>query len=273
MQLDEARGLLMQALRQTGWNQARELMRLVGTLKGRSQGADSIRSLQSYDGGMQFLGPGDETLLVEIIWELIIQGVLVPGINDSNQGYPFLRLTEYGKWCVAENQILPHDPDGYLREFRTAIPNADSIIAEYLTEALQCYLRGLNRAAAVMLGGASEQAILLLIESYIGSIRDTAAKESFRSEIEGARTIFRKYEFFERRFSTIKRRLPPELTNNIDSQLRGVFDLIRGSRNDAGHPASGVQIGRDAMYSHLCLFPPYCQKIYGLMGWFSNNQT
>jgi len=118
-----------------------------------------------------------------------VQGVLVPGLNDANQSFPFLRLTEYGKRCVQENQILPHDPDGYLREFHRAIPNVDPTITEYLTEGLQCYLRGLNRAAAVMLGGASEQAILLLIESYIGSISDAAVKERFESEIEDARTV------------------------------------------------------------------------------------
>src|SRR5580704_5267856 len=195
----------MQALRLPGWNQARELTRLVGTLKGKSQGADPIRSLQSYDAGMQFLGPGDETLLVEVIWELIIQGVLVPGLNDANQSFLFLRLTDYGKRCVEENRILPHDPDGYLREFHRAIPNADPTVTEYLTEGLQCYLRGLNRAAAVMLGGASEQAILLLIDSYIGSIGDTASQERFKSEVEDAKTIFRKYEIFERRFSSIRR--------------------------------------------------------------------
>ena len=271
MQLDEARGLLLQALRETGWNQASTLIQTVGILRGRSQGVH--QNIQHYGAGSQFLAPGDTTILLEAIWGLIIQGVLVPGLNDANQSFPFLRITEYGRRCIEENRILPHDPDGYLREFRTAIPNADSTITEYLTEALQCYLHGLNRSAAVMLGGASEQAILLLIESYIGSIRDIATREGFKSEIESARTIFRKYGLFERRFSEVRRRMPPELTNNVDSQLRGVFDLIRGSRNDAGHPAAGIQIGRDAIYSHLCLFAPYCQRIYGLIGWFSDNQT
>jgi hypothetical protein len=268
VRLDEARGLLMQALREAGWNQVSNLVTIVGNYRARSQGITP----RGYEAGRQFLDPGDEQLLLESIWALIIQGVLVPGLAGSNQGYPFLVLTEYGKRCLEENQILPHDPDGYLREFHKAIPNVDSTITEYLTEGLQCYLRGLNRAAAVMLGGASEQAILLLIESYVSSMGDIAARERIKSEIEDARTIFTKYALFERHFSPIKRQMPDELKNNVDSQLRGVFDLIRGSRNDAGHPAGGIQIGRDAIYSHLCLFAPYCQRIYGLIDWFSNNQ-
>src|ERR1700674_3108011 len=164
MRLDEARGLIMQALREGGWNQVSGLTRVAGDIKARSQGINpNLRP--GYEGGRRFLERGDETLFVEVIWSLIIQGILVPGLDDSNQGWPFLRLTEYGRQCVEQERLLPHDPDGYLREFNRAVPGADQTIAEYVTESLQCYIHGLNRAAAVMLGAASEQAILLLIES------------------------------------------------------------------------------------------------------------
>jgi hypothetical protein len=271
LRLDEARGLLMQALRQSGWNQVGNLITLVGDLKARSQGINPNQRVH-YPGGKQFLESGDETLLVEVIWGLIIQGILVPGLNDANQGYPFLRLTEYGKRCVDEERFLPHDPEGYLREFQSAVPNVDSIIVEYLTESLQCYVHGLNRAAAVMLGCASEQAVLLLIQSWINSNGDGPSKHRLESEIEKAPSIFRKYDLFEKRLSQIKTQMPRELTENLDSLLRGIFDLIRSSRNDAGHPASGGQVGRDTIYSHLRLFIPYCQRIYGLINWFCSNR-
>jgi len=143
-----------------------------------------------------------------VIWSLIVQGILVPGLDDANQSWPFLRLTEYGKRCVEEDRILPHDPDGYLWEFEKAVPGLDSTIREYLTESLQCYIHGLNRAAAVMLGGASEQSVLLLIESYAASINDPVAKHRFETEVEKAQSIFRKYELFEKGFGTIKAQMP-----------------------------------------------------------------
>ncbi len=124
-----------------------------------------------------------------------------------------------------------------------------------------------------MLGAASEQMVLLLISSHASSIRDPAEKSRFAQEIEKSQSIFRKYQVFERRLSGIQINLPRPLSDNLDSLLRGVFDLIRSSRNDAGHPASGVQIGRDAVYSHLRLFVPYCQRINELARWFSSNQT
>jgi len=40
MRLDEARGLLMQALREPDWNQAATLVRNVGLLKARARGID-----------------------------------------------------------------------------------------------------------------------------------------------------------------------------------------------------------------------------------------
>lgn len=272
MRLDEARGFLMQALSVGGWNQVDGLLRTVGDLKARAQGINpNLRP--SYQGGSQFLERGDSILLIEVIWSLIIQGILVPGLDDSNQGYPFIRLTEYGRRCVAENRLLPHDPDGYLREFQKAVPGVDSTIREYLTESLQCYIHGLYRAAAVMLGGASEQAVLLLIESHAASIADPVAKNRFETEVNKAQSVFRKYELFEKRFDTIKSQMPKPLIENADSIIRGIFDMIRGSRNEAGHPASGGQVDRDIIYPHLRMFIPYCERIYGLIAWFSANKT
>jgi hypothetical protein len=142
-----------------------------------------------------------------------------------------------------------------------------------LTESLQCYVHGLYNPAAVMLGGASEQAVLLLFESYGNSISDQATRSAFESSIQKTQSIFRKFEQFERKFALVKTRMPRTLTDNVDSQLRGVFDLIRNSRNDAGHPAIQASVTRDAVYSHLRLFTPYCERIYGLIDWFADNRT
>jgi hypothetical protein len=158
-----------------------------------------------------------------------------------------------------------------LKDFQRAVPSADPVIREYLSEALQCFLRDLNRAAAVMLGAASERAVLLLIESYARSIADPNKKTQVESQVEKASSIFRKYEIFDKGFANVKPKFPKALGENADSLLRGVFDLIRNSRNDAGHPASGILVSRDTNYSHLRLFIPYCQRIYELIDWFNTN--
>jgi hypothetical protein len=269
MQMEEARGYVFQAIREGGWNQFGFLVATVGTIKARIHNLS--RDPRSFGDGREFLTPQEQNLIREIIWSLIIQGILIPGLNDSNPNWPFLSVTEYGRKCIAEDRILPHDPDGFLRDFNSEVPNADLTIVEYLTESLQCYIHGLNRSAAVMLGGASEQAILLMIESYANSIADATAKQKFGSAFEKAQSIFKKYELFERHFVGVKQRMPRELTDNVDSLLRGVFDMIRSSRNDAGHPAIGSSVNRDAVYSHLRLFTPYCKRVHSLTAWFAAN--
>jgi hypothetical protein len=269
MRLEEVRGLLIQALKQAHWNHVTGLEIAVGDLKAKAQGAGSQQRFVS--DGRAHLEPGEPALIQELIWSFIVQGVLVPGCDDNNQAWPFLRLTDYGRRCIEKETVLPHDPDGYLSEFQHRVPNADPVITEYLSESLQCFLRDLHRAAAVMLGAASEQAVLLLIEGYANAISDPAKKAQTENQLSKASSIFRKFDTFEKGFVAVKPRLPRGLVDNTDSLLRGVFDLIRNSRNEAGHPASSAIIARDTNYSHLRLFIPYCQRICELMGWFDSN--
>jgi hypothetical protein len=273
MQMEEARAFVFQALREGGWNQWGGLLSSVGLISARARNVHIDQSRMMPGSGGQFLTEQEKNLVREVVWSLIVQGILIPGLNDNNQGWPFLSLTEYGQRCVQEDRILPHDPDGYLRDFHRDVPNADSIVVAYLTESLQCYVHGLNRAAAIMLGGASEQAVLLMIESYTDSIADPQAKQRFDTSIQKTQSIFRKFELFEPQFTNVKQRMARELTDNVDSLLRGVFDLIRNTRNDAGHPAIGASVSRDAVYSHLRLFPPYYKRIRELTVWFAANPS
>lgn len=247
-------------------------MIMVGEVKAHLFGLRQNQSHMTSD-GRQFLERGERALVNEIIWSFIVEGILSPGTDDSNINLPFLRLTEYGKQCLHENRFVPHDPEGYLAEFRQACPNVDLTITQYLTEALQCYLRSLHKAAAIMLGAASEQAILLLIEAWLGSIQDEARRANLSNQVNKATSIFRKFELFQKHLANFRPALPRETAESLDSLLVSVFDLIRNSRNDAGHPARMSDITRETNYAHLRLFVPYCQRIYGLIGWFQLNAT
>jgi hypothetical protein len=269
MKLEEVRGLLIKALKQPRWNQVTGLEIAVGDLKAQTLGLQNQRNFVS--DGRAYLEPGESSLIHEAIWSFIVQGIIVPGLDDNNKEWPFIRLTDYGRRCIEKEGVLPHDPDRYLDDFRQNIPNADPVIVEYLTESLQCFLRDLQRAAAVMLGAASEKAVLLLIDSYVGAVSDPTRKGQTESQLVKAPSIYKKFEVFEKGFPAAKADMPKTLTENTDSLLRGVFDLIRNSRNEAGHPASGGMISRDTNYSHLRLFIPYCLRIYGLISWFSSN--
>ena len=42
----------------------------------------------------------------EVMWQLLVQGVIVPGLNASNVQLPFFRITSYGQKVLAEKLFL-----------------------------------------------------------------------------------------------------------------------------------------------------------------------
>jgi len=60
----------------------------------------------------------DTLTMVEILWDLLIQGVLAPGVDGFNTKLPFIHVTEYGLRRLEADAILPHDPDAYLQRFQ-----------------------------------------------------------------------------------------------------------------------------------------------------------
>ncbi len=83
MQMEEARGFLFQALRSTRWSQVTDLTIAVGDLKAEAHGLKQSPSRQFIADGRGYLERGESALINEIIWSLIIQGILVPGLDDA----------------------------------------------------------------------------------------------------------------------------------------------------------------------------------------------
>jgi len=214
----------------------------------------------------------DELKLHDIFWELLIQGVLAPGINSNNVSLPFIHLTDFGKKCIEANSIIPHDPDGYLKRLEMLVGQPlDNTVLTYIREGLLTFLGGHYLASTVMLGVASEQCIDLLIEVYTNAIVDPSKKLVFNKKIKQAgRSV-------KNRFDTIRDELlalsiPSHLKDALDIQLSGIFTLIRYSRNDAGHP-TGRLIDKDLAHGNLLLFPQYVKRVYGLIDYFKNNSV
>jgi len=203
--------------------------------------------------------PHNELLVREIIWELLVQGVLAPGMNHANLDPPWIHVTEYGQQCLEAGDILPHDPDGYLERLQQQIETAlDDTVLTYLRESLLTFLAGRYLAATVMLGVASERCVDLLIESYLSAVTDQNKKTKFEKKIKGAgRSVKRRFDALRDDLLTLTASLPSKLADALDIQLSGIFTLIRYSRNEAGHP-TGRAIDRGLAYANLLLFPQYC---------------
>ena len=57
------------------------------------------------------------------------------------------------------------------------------------------------------------------------------------------------------------------LTQHID----GIYDLIRRTRNEAGHP-TGKRMERYETHALLLLFPTYCKTVHNLTVWLATNK-
>jgi len=176
-----------------------------------------------------------------IVWDLIIEGIIRPGLNDGmNDDLPFFHVTEFGANVLANGPQSPYDPDGYLKRLQSDIPKLDSVIVLYLNEALHTFRIGCLLSSTVTLGCASEKAFLLLVEAYATALPQTQ-QDKFRKETEN-RMIKRQFEEFSKRLeSHLKPKLPGDLKDDLDVTLSGVFAMMRNMRNDAGQLISTLR--------------------------------
>jgi len=255
MDIGTLRSLLLEAMRRKPKTAFGEVWRLALQL--------------AADRGLGPLSLTDRDRLLELVWMLVAQGVILPCWDDANR-FPYMRLTEHGQACLDAGDILPYDPDGYLVQLKRRIPNLDDLILMYVEESLQCLLGGGYIASTVMLGVAAERAFDLLLEALIGYLSPQSGT-SLRKATEG-RPVGQQFAEFEKRLTGVRSELPGPLQENLGVQLTGIFTLVRTYRNDAGHP-TGRRITREEGHANLIVFVPYLERVYGLIEFFREKRS
>lgn len=218
------------------------------------------------------LEKADEDAIRECVWSLIIQGIVVPGISGDSthqSNLPWIQVTEWGKACLAKGEYVPYDAGVFLSRIRSQIPNLDQTVDLYLKEALNSFRSGAYLAVGVMTGVASERILVVLRDAILGSIQQDDRKRKLMDATEN-QTAKRIYQEIRKRIDPIRERLPAELQDSIGTELEGVFQEVRRTRNDAGHPTGRV-IERGEAFALLQLFPVYARSAYALMDWLKAN--
>jgi len=226
---------------------------------------DSLPDLPANDRNKYF------SLIREIISEWVSNGLLYPGTaGDPSSNLPWLTITEHGKQCIQEQNWLPYDPEGYLKELKKQIPLLDENTLTYVGESVMTYNRDLLLSSTVTLGVASENLILMLIESFIEAISDTSKKEQIEKKIQN-KSLFKKYKIFLEEFKNYLDLLPKELSFDVEIYLEGIFNFIRLNRNQAGHP-TGKLFSKKIVYCNLQIFSEYATRICALTEHFKKNK-
>lgn len=207
----------------------------------------------------------------EIINEFINNNILMWGyINDQQSTGPWLTVTRFGERCIAEENILPYDPEGYIRTIITQVPLMDSVTLVYLKECIQTYNKNCLLSSSVTLGAASENIILMLIDSFQERISNPEAKIKFE-KLQGQH-LNTKYKLFMVELKKIRKTLPKNLTKDLEVYLGGMYHFIRINRNTSGHPTGGIP-NKKTIYSNIQMFSEYSQRTFELIEYFKKNST
>jgi hypothetical protein len=197
----------------------------------------------------------DERRFRELLWSLINSGVLVQGLNSSNEQWPFLSVTELGEDYLKDNGPDVYDPDRYVEQLAAEHP-VDEVESRFLYQAIAAFHADLPDAAAVMLGAAAEHLILVLSDAIATTDNAVAA----RIEKEASRSALSLLTYVGKYLEDRKGRLPRRLREELSTTFLGIASMIRIARNDAGHPALDRPVARDQALVLLRLFP-------GFRGW------
>lgn len=206
------------------------------------------------------LAPADVETLREAFWELFRQGYVTLGIDENNAGWPFFKLSRFGRQALSEGAPYRFtDTKSYLDMVRRFAPDLDPVATAYLDEAVQAFHAGCILASNVMLGVAAEHRFDLLLNALAAS---PTHQKTFEPAVE-QKLVLRRITEFNKRLEPMIPHLPSEVREGLKTQLTTVQEVIRGSRNDAGHP-TGKAPDREAAYVLLQMYAPFARKVYQL---------
>jgi hypothetical protein len=181
-------------------------------------------------------------------------------------------------------EVVKHEPERnadiyetYLRGVQNIptrlrdIPECDEVIIRYVEEAVTCITADAWLAATVMVGAASEKAILLLIDTYADAITNEAARKRFKKRTD-SRWISEKFEVFKQSYQSCQNR-PRDgvLSEGFGVAIEPTFQFCRVTRNQVGHPEIVPTFEKSEIIANLNHIPRYIKLIYELMHHFQEN--
>ena len=218
----------------------------------------------------------DGARLTHVIWDLILERVLVPSTGKSrstNDGWPFLSITDHGKKVIDEQKPVPYDPNGYLDRLKQSTGGLHVTVEAYLAEALTTFRTGNTMASAVMLGAASEMIFTELCKAIVDSLAGSDQQSGFEKKTGEKKNMVDRVRAVSAWLAQEKDRLPVDWKNPERRLLvEKIADSIRYRRNDTGHPRDPpAKPSHEEMYALLMIFPDYCEKLYELKAWLNSN--
>ena len=182
-------------------------------------------------------------LVRDVFWDLFRSGVITLGMNDGNDFYPFFRLSRSGRGMLEDGQPRFHDAiytfDLSKRPRRTSIPwswptcgGGDRVL---------CRLPPRVRSHAMGCGGGG-------IRVHRGHSRGPSGAWSgvrIRAEATDDPAADARVPAAD---GTDRSHAATGIREQLDTTYSGIQNLLRVSRNEAGHP-TGAPVDRDFAFA------------------------
>lgn len=207
----------------------------------------------------------DEEILTEW-YDLFRAGYLSWGHNLANPSQPWCHVTNRGKRAFDRLGRDPGNPAGYLRHVYASGP-LNPVTGSYLKEGLDCYAAGHFKAAAVMIGIASESLILDLRDTLVSQLKSLSQKEPKNINDWRIKVIL---EALQTYFDSRKNDLSKDLREQYEAYWAAFAHQIRITRNDAGHPSSIDPVTEDGVHASFLVFPNLAWLCKELSNWTIN---
>jgi hypothetical protein len=203
----------------------------------------------------------DSEILREVFWDLFRQGILTLGKDESNNSFPFFKVTSWGRKAVNENDCyFITDTTLFEKRIRKEIPNIDDVSVLYLRESFQAFRSGCLISSAVMLGVAAEH----IFQLFLDQLESSATHANKFKNVCKERSILGKINKFKDIITPDKASFPQDIRESFDTQFLGIQSMIRIYRNESGHP-TGKVIDREQAFVNLRLFIPFGKMVHSLM--------
>ena len=208
----------------------------------------------------------------EALWTMVSEGLVFLEVRDLNSpGNWEWHLTERGLRCAKGTDLDPDDPGSYIAKLKARASGFANPAEFYVREALQAYGAGCGAAAAVMIGVAAEAEFQTVGEAFLKWLRGKERQEFSETFKDPTRRYATKLDAFRKLLIAKKKLLPRELCDGLETTLYTLADLLRISRNEAGHP-SGRAPDRDEVHDNLVSFGRYTARLEALRAFFLQRQ-
>lgn len=208
-----------------------------------------------------------EQALLTFWYDLFRIGLLCWGYDLSNAGPPFCHLTEQGRRTLQTLSRDPANPDGYLN-YLSQSGTLNSIAQSYVEEALKTYNADCFKAAAVMIGAATESIILELRDILVDRIQASGQSPSKKLKSWKIKEVL---DAVGRELESRKAIMPKKLAEDFESYWPAFTQQIRAARNDAGHPSNINPLTLDRVHASLLIFPELVKLACALKSWMQKN--